>query len=50
MLEPSKEEGISEEQLQELEDNDVKLIYIFIDRGRSANAYIIGFNDEARAF
>ena len=50
LLEPSKEEGISEEQLEELEDNDVKLIYIFIDRGRSANAYIIGFDDEARAF
>lgn len=50
LLEPSKEEGISEEQLEELEDNDVKLIYIFIDRGRSAKAYIIGFDDEARAF
>ena len=29
-------------------DNDVKMIYLFIDRGRSSNAYIIGFDDEAR--
>ena len=50
IFEPSKEEGISGEQLAELEDNDVKLIYLFIDRGRSADAYIIGFDDEARAF
>ena len=48
LLEPSKEEGISNEQLEELEDNDVKMIYLFIDRGRSSNAYIIGFDDEAR--
>ena len=46
LLEPSKEEGISNEQLEELEDNDVKMIYLFIDRGRSSNAYIIGFDDE----
>ena len=50
IFEPSKEEGISGEQLAELEGNDVKLIYLFIDRGRSADAYIIGFDDEARAF
>jgi len=50
LLEPSKEEGISDDQLAELEDNDVKLIYLFIDRGRSSNAYIIGLDDEARAF
>ena len=50
IFEPSKEEGISGEKLAELEDNDVKLIYLFIDRGRSADAYIIGFDDEARAF
>ena len=48
LLEPSKEEGISNEQLEELEENDVKMIYLFIDRGRSSNAYIIGFDDEAR--
>ena len=48
IFEPSKEAGISEEQLAELEDNDVKMIYLFIDRGRSSNAYIIGFDDEAR--
>ena len=48
LLEPSKEEGISNEQLEELEDSDVKMIYLFIDRGRSSNAYIIGFDDEAR--
>ena len=47
-MEPSKEEGISQEQLDALEEADVKMIYIFIDRGRSSNAYIIGFDDEAR--
>lgn len=50
ILEPSKEEGISQEQLDALEEADVKMIYIFIDRGRSANAYIIGFDDESRSF
>ena len=50
IFEPSKEEGISEAQLAELEEADVKLFYLFIDRGRSADAYIIGFDDEARAF
>ncbi len=50
LLEPSKEEGISDSQLAELEDSDVKLIYLFIDHGRSSNAYIIGLNDEARTF
>jgi hypothetical protein len=44
------EEGISAEVLAELEDADVKQIYIFNDRGRSANAMIIGFNGKARAF
>ncbi|MBC8244989.1 MAG: hypothetical protein H8E20_11390 [Verrucomicrobia bacterium] len=50
IFEPSKEEGISQAQLEALEEADVKLIYLFIDRGRSADAYIIGYDDEARAF
>jgi hypothetical protein len=50
IFEPSMEEGISAEVLAELEDADVKQIYIFNDRGRSANAMIIGFNGKARAF
>ena len=50
IFEPSNEEGISKTQLEALEEADVKLIYLFIDRGRSAAAYIIGFDDEARAF
>tara|TARA_B100000902_G_scaffold17719_1_gene21259 strand:- start:4950 stop:8177 length:3228 start_codon:yes stop_codon:yes gene_type:complete len=50
IFEPSKEEGLSEIQRNELEEADVKLIYIFNDRGRSASANIIGFDDEARAF
>ena len=50
IFEPSKEEGIPDIQLNELEEADVKLIYLFNDRGRSASAYIIGFDDQARAF
>ena len=50
IFEPSKEEGLSEIQRNELEEADVKLIYLFNDRGRPAPAYIIGFDDEARAF
>jgi hypothetical protein len=50
VFEPSMEEGISAEVLAELEDADVKQIYIFNDRGRSAKAMIIGFNGKARAF
>jgi hypothetical protein len=44
------EEGISEELLAELEEADVKRIYVFIERWRSANAMIIGFDGEAREF
>ena len=44
------EEGISAEVLAELEDSDVKQIYLFIERWRSADAMIIGFDDKARAF
>ncbi|MEC7882015.1 MAG: hypothetical protein VYB35_03815, partial [Verrucomicrobiota bacterium] len=50
IFEPSKEEGFTKAQLNELEEADVKLIYLFNDRGRSASAYIIGFDDEARPF
>ena len=50
IFEPSMEEGISAEVLAELEDSDVKQIYIFNDMGRSANAMIIDFNGKARAF
>ena len=44
------EEGISEELLAELEEADVKQIYLFIERWRSSKAMIIGFDGEARAF
>ena len=50
IFEPSMEEGISEELLAELEEADVKQIYLFIERWRSANAMIIGFDGEARVF
>jgi hypothetical protein len=50
IFEPSMEEGISEELLAELEEADVKQIYLFIERWRSANAMIIGFDGKARAF
>ena len=50
IFEPSMEEGISEELLAELEEADVKQIYLFIERWRSANALIIGFDGEARVF
>jgi hypothetical protein len=50
IFEPSMEEGISADVLAELEEADVKQIYIFNDRGRSAKAMIIGFNGKARAF
>ena len=36
--------------LAELEEADVRHIYIFNDRGRSTKAMIIGFNGKARAF
>ena len=36
--------------LAELEEADVRQIYIFNDRGRSTKAMIIGFNGKARAF
>ena len=50
IFEPAMEEGISAELLAELEEADVRQIYIFNDRGRSASAMIIGFNGKARAF
>ena len=50
IFEPSMEEGISEELLAELEEADVKQIYLFIERWRSANAMIIGFDGKARVF
>jgi hypothetical protein len=50
IFEPSMEEGISEELLAEMEEADVKRIYVFIERWRSANAMIIGFDGEARVF
>ncbi|MBT4901917.1 MAG: hypothetical protein HON54_08425 [Verrucomicrobia bacterium] len=50
IFEPSMEEGISEELLAELEEADVKRIYVFIERWRSSNAMIIGFDGEARVF
>ena len=50
IFEPSMEEGISEELLAEMEEADVKQIYLFIERWRSANAMIIGFDGEARVF
>jgi hypothetical protein len=50
IFEPSMEEGISAELLAELEEADVKQIYIFKNMGRTANAMIIGFNGKARAF
>ena len=50
IFEPSMEEGISEELLAEMEEADVKQIYLFIERWRSANAMIIGFDGKARAF
>lgn len=50
IFEPSKEESLSEIQRNELEEADVKLIYLFNDRDRPAPAYIIGFDDQARVF
>ena len=50
IFEPSMEEGISEELLAELEETDVKQIYLFIERWRSADAMIIGFDGKARVF
>ena len=50
IFEPSKEESLSEIQRNELEEADVKLIYLFNDRDRPATAYIIGFDDQARVF
>ncbi|GIT05027.1 MAG: hypothetical protein CM1200mP29_04380 [Verrucomicrobiota bacterium] len=50
IFEPSMEEGISEELLAEMEEADVKQIYLFIERWRSTNAMIIGFDGEARVF
>jgi hypothetical protein len=44
------EEGFSDELLSKLEEADVKQIYLFIERWRSANAMIIGFDGEARVF
>ena len=50
IFEPSMEEGFSDELLSKLEEADVKQIYLFIERWRSANAMIIGFDGKARAF